>query len=100
MLYVVEDYQNINSPDIDYVYNDWGDFITIINVKNRNGHDYLSNNHIRIYYIEDAYSIDDLKKIISELESCIDSTTDEYDIRSDKIAIDLIKDYINNEWGK
>lgn len=97
MLHVIESYENINSPDIDYVYGDWSNEVTIINIKNNNGYTYLSDNHVHVYHIRDMYSIDDLNNIIADLESCIDCTTDEYDINSDKISIELINDYINNE---
>lgn len=100
MLHVVEDYEYTHNPNIDYVYNDYIDNITIINVKNNSGYEYLSNKDIRLYYIENAYSIDDLNRIISNLESCIDNTTDEDDIRSDRISIKLLKDYIDNEYGE
>ena len=99
MLYVIKDYTGIDSKDIEYVYGDFDNNI-IIDVKNNNGYEYLSNHNIQIQDIKDVYSINDLNYIISDLEECTDSTTDEDDIRSDKIAIELIKDYIKNEWGK
>ena len=68
MIRVVEDYISIDSPDIDYVYEDFSHEVTII---------------------------DNLNKIISDLEQCIEYTTDEDDIRSDMHSIKLIRDYIS-----
>ena len=95
MICVVEDYISINSPDIDYVYEDFSHEVIIIDVKNENGNNYLSDHNIRIYDIEDMYDISDLNKIISDLERCIECTTDEDDIRSDMHSIELIRDYIS-----
>lgn len=95
MIRVVEDCISINSPDIDYVYEDFSHEFTIIDIKNDNGTNYLLDHHIRIYDIEDVYDIDDLNKIISDLEQRIEYTTDEDDIRSDMHIIKLIRDYIS-----
>lgn len=99
MLYVVEDYVAIISPDIDYIYRDFSHEVIIIDVKNENGDNYLSNHHIRKYDIEDMYDVDELNEIISELEQCIECTTDEDDIRSDIYSIELIQNYIPI-WGE
>lgn len=98
MLYVVEDYVTISSPDINYIYRDFSHEVIIIDIKNENGNNYLSDHHIRKYYIEDMYDVDDLSEIISDLEECIECTTDEDDIRSDKYSIELIRNYIPI-WG-
>lgn len=98
MLYVVEDYVTINNPDIDYIYGDFHHKVIIIDVKNENGNNYLSDHYIRRYDIEDMYDVDDLNEIISNLEECIECTTDEDDIRSDMYSIILIRNYIPI-WG-
>lgn len=95
MIRVIEDCISINSPDIDYVYEDFPHKVIIIDIKNKNGNNYLSDHNIRIYDIEDMYDIDDLNKIISDLEQCIEYTTDEDDICSDMHSIELIRDYIS-----
>lgn len=95
MIRVIEDCISINSPDIDYVYEDFPHKVIIIDIKNENGNNYLSDRHIRLYDIEDMYDIDDLNRIISDLEQCIECTTDEDDIRSDMYSIELIRDYIS-----
>jgi len=98
MLYVVEDYVTISSPDIDYIYEDFSHEVIIIDVKNENGNNYLSDHHIRKYYIEDMYDVDDLNKIISDLELSIEYITDEDNVRSNMYSIELIRNYIPI-WG-
>lgn len=98
MLYVVEDYVTIGSPDIDYIYEDFSHEVIIIDVKNENGNNYLSDHHIRKYYIEDMYDVDDLNKIISDLELSIEYITDEDNVRSNMYSIELIRNYIPI-WG-